>query len=80
MAVGDDAVGAGFSLVPSTGEEGKKKYGPREINRTRDYIAIVKKLIPVGAGGFRAASGIGSGLNDPSNDQGKNGDIYFKVL
>lgn len=42
MAVGDDATGAGFPLVPSTGEEGRVRYGSREINRTRDFVAQVK--------------------------------------
>ena len=36
MAIGDDALAAGYALVPSSGEEGKVKYGAREINRTRD--------------------------------------------
>ncbi|MDD7929696.1 hypothetical protein [Microbacterium thalli] len=39
MAIGDDAAGAGMELVPDTGENGKVKYGAREINRTRDYTA-----------------------------------------
>lgn len=39
MAIGDDALDAGFALVPETGEAGRVRYGAREINRTRDYIA-----------------------------------------
>lgn len=39
MAVGDDAFASGYPLVPNTGEEGKAKYGAREINRTRDFLA-----------------------------------------
>lgn len=78
MAVGDDALGAGFTVVPDTGEEGRVRWGAREINRTRDWIAQVKALIPVGKGGFRSASGISSGTADPSG--GADGDIYFKVL
>lgn len=39
MAIGDDAAAAGFPLVPESGEDGKVKYGAREINRTRDLIA-----------------------------------------
>lgn len=78
MAVGDDAIGAGFTVVPDTGEEGRVRWGAREINRTRDWIAQVKGLIPVGKGGFRSASGISSGTADPSG--GADGDIYFKVL
>ena len=78
MAVGDDAIGAGFTVVPDTGEEGRVRWGAREINRTRDWIAQVKGLLPVGQGGFRSASGISSGTADPSG--GADGDIYFKVL
>lgn len=79
MAVGDDATAAGYPLVPGTGEEGKVKWGAREINRTRDFIAQLKNLIPVGKGNYRTASGITIGTADPSNDDGDDGDIYFKV-
>lgn len=78
MAIGDDATAAGFPLVPGTGEEGKRKYGAREINRTRDFIAAVKAMVPVGKSGTRTASGITSGSADPTG--GDDGDIYFKVL
>lgn len=78
MAVGDEAEAAGFPLVPDTGEEGKVKWGAREINRTRDLVALVKALIPIGKGGFRAASGISSGTAEPTG--GQDGDIYFKIL
>ena len=80
MAVGDDATNAGYPLVPDTGEEGKVRWGAREINRTRDLIALVKALIPTGTGGYRAAAGITSGTADPNNSVGNDGDIYFKVL
>lgn len=80
MAVGDDAKAAGFSLVPNAGEEGKVKWGARELNRTRDYIAQVKKLIPVGKGGFRTAAGISADTPHPRNEVGNNGDIYFKIV
>lgn len=80
MAVGDDATNAGYPLVPDTGEEGKVKWGAREINRTRDMIALLKALIPVGKGGYRTAAGITSGTSDPNNAVGDDGDIYFKVL
>ena len=80
MAVGDDATKAGYPLVPDTGEEGKVRWGAREINRTRDLIALVKALIPTGKGGYRAAAGITSGTADPNNSVGNDGDIYFKVL
>lgn len=46
MAVGDLAIAAGFQFVPDTGEEGRVRWGAREINRTRDYVAQVKNLIP----------------------------------
>lgn len=78
MAVGDDATRAGFPLVASTGTSGKVKDGWIEINRTRDFIAQVKDLIPNGKGGFRTASGISSGTADPTG--GNDGDIYFKVI
>ena len=46
MAVGDAASAAGYATVPETGEEGRVRWGARELNRTRDYIAAVKALIP----------------------------------
>lgn len=76
MAVGDDAVAAGFSLV--SGTTGLVKDGDLEINRTRDYAAQVKFLVPVGKAGYRTAAGISSGTADPTG--GADGDIYFKVL
>lgn len=78
MAVGDQAAAAGFPTVPDTGEEGRVRWGAREINRTRDIIAAVKNLIPVGKTGYRGASGITSGYGDPSG--GNDGDIYFKII
>lgn len=78
MAVGDDAVAAGYSVVPDTGEEGRVRWGGREINRTRDYIALLRALFPTGKSGYRTASGITSGTADPSG--GNDGDIYFKVV
>ena len=80
MAVGDDATNAGYPLVPDTGEDGKVKWDAREINRTRDMLALLKALIPVGKGGYRTAAGITSGTADPNNAVGDDGDIYFKVL
>ena len=77
MAVGDDATAAGYPLVPDTGEEGRVKYGAREINRTRDFIALVLALIPIGKANFRTACGISSGTSDPSG--GSDGDVYFKI-
>jgi hypothetical protein len=78
MAVGDAAEAAGYSLVPDTGEEGKVKWGAREINRTRDYAALLKAIIPSSKSGFRNSSGISSGTAEPAG--GTDGDIYFKIL
>jgi hypothetical protein len=78
MAVGDQATAAGFTLVPDTGEEGRVRWGAREINRSRDFIAQVKALIPIGKAGYRAAAGISAGTADPTG--GNDGDIYFKIL
>lgn len=78
MAIGDQATAAGFPLVPDEGEEGKVKYGAREINRTRDEVATVKGQIPVGKPAFRAAAGISSGTAEPTG--GSDGDIYFKIV
>lgn len=80
MAIGDDATSAGFPLVPNTGEEGRVRYGAREINRSRDFIAQAMALFPVGKGGYRAASGILSGTADPASGTGGDGDVYFKTL
>lgn len=78
MAVGDDATAAGYSLVPDTGEEGRVRWGAREINRTRDFIAQVKALIPLNKAGYRAASGISSGTAAPTG--GNDGDIYLQII
>lgn len=78
MAIGDAATAAGYSLVPETGEDGKVKYGARELNRTRDFIAGLKSLIPSSKDAFRASAGISSGTTDPTG--GVDGDIYFKIL
>lgn len=78
MAIGDDAVAAGFALVPETGEEGRVRWGSREINRSRDYTAQVKATVPNGKAAYRSAAGITSGTADPTG--GADGDIYFKIL
>ena len=92
MAIGDDAAAAGYPLVPNTGEEGKVRYGAREINRTRDLIAQVKNLIlaiwPITRGGTGASTKAGARTNlgftsstaIPSNAVGEDGDIHFKTL
>lgn len=78
MAVGDAARDAGYPLVPETGEDGRVRWGAREINRARDFIAQVKALIPTGKAGYRSAAGISSGTANPSG--GADGDIYFKII
>lgn len=78
MAIGDQAMAAGFPLVPDTGEEGRVRWGGRELNRTRDFIAQVWALIPVGKAAYRDAAGISSGVADPAG--GNDGDIYFKIV
>lgn len=78
MAIGDQATTAGFALVPDSGEEGRVRWGAREINRTRDYIATVKALIPTGKGAARLAAGITSGTAAPT--AGNDGDVYFRIL
>lgn len=78
MAVGDQASSAGFPLVPDTGEEGRVRWGAREINRTRDLVAQIRVLIPVGKTAYRAAAGITSGTAAPTG--GVDGDIYFQIV
>lgn len=80
MAIGDDAQAAGFPLVPNVGEEGRVHWGAREINRTRDFIALVKALLPVGKSGYRAAAGISYGTEMPGYGEGSDGDIYFRIM
>lgn len=78
MAIGDDAQAAGLPIVPDTGEEGRVRWGAREINRTRDEVAQTKALIPTGKAAYRSAAGISSGTGEPSG--GVDGDIYFKIV
>ena len=94
MAVGDDAKAADYPLVPTTGEAGKIKYGPQEINRTRDFVAQVKALVlavwPISAGGTGSTTAAGARTNlellgkmtygTASPSGGSNGDIYFKYV
>jgi hypothetical protein len=93
MAVGDDATAAGYSLVPNTGsEDAKVRYGAREINRTRDYIAQVKATVKaiwaVAEGGTGANTkagaktnlGFTAGTALPNNANGDNGDWYMRIL
>jgi hypothetical protein len=76
MAVGDDAVAAGFAILD--GAVDLIIDGDLEINRTRDYVAQTKNLIPVGKANYRLAAGITAGTADPTG--GDNGDIYFKII
>ena len=78
MAVGDEATAAGFTTVPDTGEEGRVRWGAREINRTRDFVAQIKALIPVGKAAYRSSAGLSSGTVDPTG--GNDGDVYFKII
>jgi hypothetical protein len=78
MAVGDQATAAGYPLVPDTGEEGRVRWGAREINRTRDLVAAIKALVPGSKSAYRTSAGISAGTASPSG--GSDGDIYFKIV
>jgi hypothetical protein len=80
MAVGDDAVAAGYPLVPDSGESGRIRWGSLELNRTRDFIAQLARLVPSGKDAARTAAGISSGTPPPDNSTGQDGDIYFQIL
>lgn len=80
MAVGDDATGKGLPLVPDTGEEGRVRWGAREINRTRDFVAQIMTLIPVGKAGYRAAAGMSIGTTVPANTFGDDGDWFGRYI
>lgn len=90
MAVGDDAVLAGYPILD--GATDLAKDGDDEINRTRDFIANVKALIlavwPVDKGGTggttpaeaRANLGICGAITygTAAPTGGSTGDVYFK--
>lgn len=78
MAIGDDAKKAKYLLVPDTGEEGRVRWGAREINRTRDYAAKIFLSLPTNRTAWRTKIGISSGTWNPAG--GLDGDIYFKIL
>ena len=92
MAIGDDALAAGFAIVSTTGDE--VRAGADEINRTRDYVAQVKNLLQSvwavtngGTGGSTAAAArtnlfIRSGTAAASDAVGGNtdGNIYLKIV
>lgn len=71
MAIGDEAVAAGYPLVPNTGEEGRVRHGAREINRTRDFLAQVRALIQAKLPGKIT-------ISSASPSGGANGDIWLK--
>lgn len=79
MAVGDEAISVNYPIVPGTGEEGKVKWGAREINRTRDFIAQVKKTIPKNLNDYRSVLKINYGPGIPGPSDGVDGEIWFKV-
>lgn len=92
MAEGDEAKAAGMAVVPDTGPDtaARVRWGAREINRTRDYVAQVKSMVmavwPITKGGTGATTkanarinlGIRSGTGVPTG--GDNGDIYFRII
>ena len=80
MAVGDDAAASGYDLVPDSGEDGRVRWGAREINRTRDYIAQLKDSLPTTKANYRTLVGISHGSAAPNNNNGANGDIYFRIV
>lgn len=80
MAVGDAATAAGYPLVPNTGEEGRVRWGAREINRTRDFVAAVLALIPTTLAAWRDKLAIRYGPTVPSNSEGVEGEIFLRVL
>ncbi len=75
MAVGDDATAAGYPIVPDTGENGRVRWGGREITRTRDFVAQVKGLIPASMAAYQTAAGISTGTAAPTG--GVDGQIYL---
>lgn len=79
MANGDTAAAAGMDVVPSTGTGGLVKNGYDEINKTRDYIAVVKNSLATTDLGWQAKAGITQGTAAPDPAVGAVGDIYFKI-
>lgn len=78
MAIGDDAASVGWDLVPDNGVGGKVHNGYLEINKTRDYAAQVKMLVPLSKASYQTANGISYGTAAPSG--GADGDIYFQIV
>jgi hypothetical protein len=94
MAIGDEAIAAGYPLVPNTGAAGEVKLGAQEINRTRDFVAEVKNSVlsiwPVTKGGTGANNAgaaktnlgisFGTGAANDANGGAVNGNLYFKIV
>lgn len=97
MAVGDDSQVAGFGFVRDTGgDDARVRWGAREINRTRDFLAQTKNLIlnstdlnvwPVTRGGTGANTKDQArrnlGISSGSGlppSQAAVGDIFFKIV
>lgn len=78
MAIGDAASAAGYLTVPSDGMDGKVRFGAREINRTRDYIADLEASAPLSMGGARSMARIFIGSDFPVG--GLDGDIYLMLI
>lgn len=76
---GSAASAAGYAIVPDTGsDDARVRWGAREINRTRDFLAALKALFPNGKAGYRAASGIYTGTAASGPSSAAVGDIYLK--
>jgi hypothetical protein len=93
MAIGDDALAAGFQTVPNSGDAGRVSLGAQEINRTRDYIAETASVatpLPITKGGTGAGAaniarqhlGIFSNTAAPSDGVAAavDGTIYFQII
>ena len=92
MAEGDEAAEANMAVVPDTGPDtaARVRWGAREINRTRDYVAQTRNMImsvwPISKGGTGATTkeearhnlGIRSGTGVPTG--GEDGDVYFRII
>lgn len=86
---GTAAAAAGMDVVPpnATGGDatsgGFVKWGFREINKTRDYIATKMSTIPTNKSGYRAAAGITYSSVAPTSTvpaSSADGDVHFKYL
>jgi hypothetical protein len=94
MAIGDEALLAGYPLVSATGTNGEVTNGWQEINRTRDLVAEVKNsVVPVWSvarGGTGANNSVaaktnlgisfGTGPANDANGGAVNGNLYFQIV